>query len=65
MTNVIDCVKGLGLSYDRVASRNLEDVYYAAVNFATRPTENYRKALEDSKFLFLNLIKHSLRNEEN
>ena len=64
-TNVIDYVMGLGLSYDRVASRELDDVYYAAFNFATRPTENFRKSLEDSKILFLHLIKHSLRNEEN
>ena len=43
----------------------LDDVYYAAFNFATRPTENSRESLEDSKVLFLHLIKHSLRNEEN
>ena len=43
----------------------LDDVYYAAFNFACRPTENSRDGLEESKVLFLHLIEHSLRNEEN
>lgn len=56
MNKVIDCIRGLGQSYGSVAARRLDNVYYAAAEFATHPTEDFKKKLEHSKLRFMNLF---------
>ena len=54
MSKIIDYIRGIGHRYDIVESMRLDNVYYAAAEFATHPTEDFRKKLEKSKIRFLN-----------